>query len=193
MQSICMSFFCYFALSPISRALAAIFIEGAHVLSLFLGGITKISYTRILFAARALFKVKHTSIWAAKRKLGSFQRKERTLLIFFSFFHLTGFFYHASFRLPVVVVVLFFFWLHALAWFGSFFYAWIKCFLNLFQYTLLIHGNKLLLKTLLYFVTEILYSMFFRFCFSFFRCFFLRSSSFFLIKKHEFLNEKKAF
>lgn len=112
-ESVCNQFvclFCYFALSPISRALAAIFIEGAHVLSLFLGGITKISYTRILFAARALFKVKHTSIWAAKRKLGSFQRKERTLLIFFFLFSFDRLFLSCFVSFARCCCCCFFFW-----------------------------------------------------------------------------------
>lgn len=77
MQSIC---WCTFFFFSISRVVAAIFIEREHMCSPYFCRITKMLYTRVLFAAR--FKVKYTNTWAAKRKLGSFQRNENVVDIF---------------------------------------------------------------------------------------------------------------
>lgn len=131
--------------------MTAIFIEREHMCSPYFCRITKMLYTRVLFAAR--FKVKYTNTWAAKRKLGSFQRNENVVDIFL--FLLA---FDRLFLSCIVCLVLFFFaflfgasLLHDSVLF-FFIMRESKCFLNLFQCTLLIHGNKLLLKTLLHFI-----------------------------------------
>lgn len=126
----------------------------------------KFVHTR-LFAARATERVSKSNTLAYELPNGNWALSTRTLLMLVawcvhvcvSFFllkslvlytYLTGFRYHAFCRF-------YFFY----SFYSFFYHAWIKCFfLNSFQYTLFIHGNKLLLKT----YTTSLLSLIYRAC-----------------------------